>query len=86
MLKGCTFNQNDFSLVLTEIASARVKVVSDVSKKPVFHRKATAKVQTLNTEGNSEQAKVAQQITPAQEETPTLSFTPSKEEFRFNFL
>lgn len=76
------------SLILTEIASAEVKVVSDSPKKPVFHRRAKVITQTSATEGNQHQAEAqGADLTPqTQEETPAFVLTPSKEEFRFNFL
>ncbi|XP_035811938.2 UPF0488 protein C8orf33 homolog [Amphiprion ocellaris] len=70
-----------FKLIQSEIASARVKVVSDSPKKSVFHRRAEVKTQTPAAEDNLQQTAVQ-----TQEETSAFVFTPSKEEFRFNFL
>lgn len=75
-------------LIQNEIASAQVKVVSYSPKKCVFHRKAEAKTQTAATEENLKQPEAQDSDLKAQtqEETSAFVFTPSKEEFRFNFL
>ncbi|XP_008301910.1 UPF0488 protein C8orf33 homolog [Stegastes partitus] len=70
-----------FKLIQSEIASAQVKVVSDSPKKSVFHRRAEVKSQTAAAEENLQQTSVQ-----TQEETTAFVFTPSKEEFCFNFL
>lgn len=72
------------SLIPTEIASAQVKVVSDSPKKCVFNRRAGVKPQTSATEETPQSSKV--QTPQNQEDRPAFVFTPSKEEFRFNFL
>ncbi|XP_034564287.1 UPF0488 protein C8orf33 homolog isoform X2 [Notolabrus celidotus] len=62
-------------LIQSEIASAQVKVVADSPKKSVFHRRAEVKAKDTDVKRQSEE--------------PTSSafvFTPSKEEFHFNFL
>ncbi|XP_038592283.1 UPF0488 protein C8orf33 homolog isoform X2 [Micropterus salmoides] len=76
-----------YKLMQCEIASAQVKVVSDSPKKCVFHRRAGVKTQTPATEENPQQTKAqVTDPTQTQEETSAFVFTPSKEEFRFNFL
>lgn len=63
-------------LIQSELASAKVKVVADTPKKSVFHRRAEVKAKDKDVKGQ-------------QSEEPTSSafvFTPSKEEFRFEFL
>ncbi|GAA6227964.1 UPF0488 protein C8orf33 homolog [Lates japonicus] len=77
-----------FKLIQSEISSAQVKVVSDSPKVPVFHRRAKVKTQTPTTEEDPQQAEAQDSdLTPqAQEETSGFVFTPSKEEFRFNFI
>ncbi|XP_070783663.1 UPF0488 protein C8orf33 homolog isoform X2 [Enoplosus armatus] len=75
-------------LMQSEIASAQVKVVSASPKKCVFHRRADVKTQTPATEEHLQQT-VAQDTgstSQAQGETSAFVFTPSKGEFRFNFL
>ncbi|XP_030257025.1 UPF0488 protein C8orf33 homolog [Sparus aurata] len=75
-----------YRLIQTEIASAKVKEVSDSPKKCVFHRRA--ETQKAATEKNLQQAETqdAQPQTSQTQETSAFVFTPSKEEFRFNFL
>lgn len=77
-----------YKLIQSEIASAQVKVVSCSSKKSVFHRRAEFKTQTAATEENLKQPEAQDTDLKAQtqEETSAFVFTPSKEEFRFNFL
>lgn len=72
------------SPIPTEIASSQVKVVPNSPKKSVFHRKAEVQTQTAATEENLQQDTDLKAQT--QEETSAFVFTPSKEEFRFNFL
>lgn len=72
-----------FKLIQSEIASAQVKVVSDSPKKSVFHRRAEVKTQTPAA---AEEENPQQTAAQTQEETPAFVFTPSKEEFRFNFM
>ena len=62
--------------------------MADSPKKSVFHRRAKVKTQSLATEDNLQQNE-AQDTNPTpqtQEETSVFVFTPSKEEFRFDFL
>lgn len=73
-----------YKLIKSEIASSQVKVVPNSPKKSVFHRKAEVKTQTSATEENLQQDTELKAQT--QEETSAFVFTPSKEEFRFNFL
>lgn len=70
------------------MASAQVKVVSDAPKKCVFQRRPEVKTQTASTVENLQkpEAKDTASASQTQEETPAFVFTPSKEEFRFNFL
>ncbi|KAF1374012.1 hypothetical protein PFLUV_G00244860 [Perca fluviatilis] len=77
-----------YKLIQSEIASGQVKFVSDSPKKSVFHRRADVKSQTPATEGNLQQTGDQDTHLKAQrqEETPAFVFTPSKEEFCFNFL
>uniref|UniRef100_A0A3Q3FM65 Zgc:112185 n=1 Tax=Labrus bergylta TaxID=56723 RepID=A0A3Q3FM65_9LABR len=64
-----------YKLIHSELASAQVKAVSDSPKKCVFHRRAEAKSQDTDLqEQTQEQA------------SSTFVFTPSKEEFHFNFF
>lgn len=72
------------SPIPTEIASAQVKVVSDSPKKCIYHRRAGVNPQTSATEEALQQPEV--QTSQTQEDTSAFVFTPSKEEFRFNFL
>lgn len=67
-----------------EIASARVKVVSDSPKKCVFGRKGGAKSQKMPA--LQEALQQPAQMIQTQEGTPAFSFVPAKEEFRFNFF
>ncbi|KAM9336842.1 UPF0488 protein C8orf33 homolog [Symphorus nematophorus] len=73
-----------YKLIQSEIASAQVKVVADSPKKSVFHRRAEVKTQKAATEENLQQP--AAQDTDSTSQTSAFVFTPSKEEFRFNFL
>ncbi|XP_031147311.1 UPF0488 protein C8orf33 homolog [Sander lucioperca] len=77
-----------YKLIQSEIASGQVKFVSDSPKKSVFHRRADVKSQTPATEEKLQQtgAQDTHLKAQTQEETPAFVFTPSKEEFRFNFL
>ncbi|XP_019128271.2 UPF0488 protein C8orf33 homolog isoform X1 [Larimichthys crocea] len=77
-----------FKLIQSEMASAQVKVVSDAPKKCVFQRRPEVKTQTAATVENLQEpeAKDTASASQTQEETPAFVFTPSKEEFRFNFL
>nr|XP_046232683.1 UPF0488 protein C8orf33 homolog [Scatophagus argus] len=77
-----------YKLIQNEIASAKVKVASESPKKCVFHRRAGVKSQTSATQEKLQQAEGQQtdQISQTQEEASAFVFTPSKEEFRFNFL
>ncbi|XP_035518824.1 UPF0488 protein C8orf33 homolog [Morone saxatilis] len=77
-----------YKLIQSEIASAQVKVVPDAPKKCVFHRRAEVKPQTAATGENLQQpeAQDKDQTSQTQEETSAFVFTPSKEDFRFNFL
>ncbi|XP_059180806.1 UPF0488 protein C8orf33 homolog [Centropristis striata] len=72
-----------YKLIQSEIASAQVKVVSDSPKKSVFHRRAGVKAQTAETETGAQETGLGAQT---QQETAAFVFTPSKEEFRFEFL
>uniref|UniRef100_UPI0037E99913 UPF0488 protein C8orf33 homolog n=1 Tax=Semicossyphus pulcher TaxID=241346 RepID=UPI0037E99913 len=63
-----------YKLIQSEIASAQVKVASNSPKKCVFHRRAEVKGQDTDLTAQAE------------EQPPSFVFTPSKEEFRFNFL
>ncbi|KAF3853455.1 hypothetical protein F7725_014143 [Dissostichus mawsoni] len=75
-------------LIKTEHASAKVKEVSDTPKKSVFHRRADVKTQTPSTEDNLKQTEAQDKDLKAQtqEEKSAFVFTPSKEEFRFDFI
>ncbi|KAJ4941217.1 hypothetical protein JOQ06_027504 [Pogonophryne albipinna] len=75
-------------LIKTELASAKVKEVSDTPKKSVFHRRADVKTQTASTEDNLNQPEAQDKDLKAQtqEEKSAFAFTPSKEEFRFDFI
>ncbi|KAI3365626.1 hypothetical protein L3Q82_010718, partial [Scortum barcoo] len=77
-----------YKLIQGEIASAQVKVVSNPPKKCIFHRRAEVKPQTPAKEENLQPTEARDtDLTPqTQEETSAFVFTPSKEEFRFNFL
>ncbi|XP_029311385.1 UPF0488 protein C8orf33 homolog isoform X2 [Cottoperca gobio] len=77
-----------YKLIQSELASTQVKVVSDPPKKSVFHRKADAKTPTSDREENLEQTEAQDKDLKAltQKETSDFAFTPSKEEFHFNFL
>ncbi|KAI9531791.1 hypothetical protein NQZ68_038184 [Dissostichus eleginoides] len=75
-------------LIKTEHASAKVKEVSDTPKKSVFHRRADVKTQKPSTEDNLKQTEAQDKDLKAQtqEEKSAFVFTPSKEEFRFDFI
>ncbi|XP_054455312.1 UPF0488 protein C8orf33 homolog [Anoplopoma fimbria] len=73
-------------LIQSEIASAQVKVVSNSPKKSSFHRRAEVKKQTKAPEENRDTAQDTDLKGQTQEETSAFVFTPSKEEFHFNFL
>lgn len=73
-------------LIQNEIASAQVKVVSCSPKKCVFHRRAEVKTQTAEENLKQPEAQDSGLKAQTQEETSAFVFTPSKEEFRFNFL
>ncbi|XP_056153561.1 UPF0488 protein C8orf33 homolog [Lampris incognitus] len=79
-------------LTQTAMTSAQIKVVPDSSKKSVFHRRAGTKTQAADPEDGSKtqtlqtQASTSNSSTEKQEETPHFVFTPSNEEFCFNFL
>uniref|UniRef100_A0A8C2Z435 Zgc:112185 n=2 Tax=Cyclopterus lumpus TaxID=8103 RepID=A0A8C2Z435_CYCLU len=75
-----------YKLIQNEIASAKVKVVSNSPKKSSFHRRAEVKKQTPATEEDLDAAQDTDLKTQTQEETPAFVFTSSKEEFHFNFL
>lgn len=62
-------------LIQNELASAKVKVAADAPKKSVFHRRAEVKVRDADVKEQSEEPT-----------TSAFVFSPSKEEFRFNFL
>ncbi|XP_074519598.1 UPF0488 protein C8orf33 homolog [Halichoeres trimaculatus] len=66
-------------LIQNELASAKVKVVADAPKKSVFHRRAEVKTKDTDVEGQSEEPS-------SSSSSSAFVFTPSKEEFRFNFL
>ncbi|XP_030019406.1 UPF0488 protein C8orf33 homolog [Sphaeramia orbicularis] len=70
-----------FKLIQSEMASAQVKAVSESPKKSVFHRKAEVKTETSENKAGNSHLK-----TTTQEGTEGFVFTPSNEEFRFNFL
>lgn len=72
------------SSISTEVASARVRVVSDSPKKCVFHRRAGVKTHTSATEETLQQAEA--QTSQTQEGSSAFVFVPSKEEFHFHFL
>ncbi|XP_028264147.1 UPF0488 protein C8orf33 homolog [Parambassis ranga] len=77
-----------FKLIQSEIASAHVKVVAESPKKSVFHRRAEVKAKMPAAEEIQQQSE-SQDTEPApqtQDEMSTFVFTPSKEEFHFNFL
>ncbi|XP_068162256.1 UPF0488 protein C8orf33 homolog [Antennarius striatus] len=69
-----------YKLIQSEVASAQVKVVTESSKKCLFHRRGGVKTQTSDTEKNS--LKPEAQDTDS---TPAFVFTPSEEKFYFNF-
>ncbi|KAK5881066.1 hypothetical protein CesoFtcFv8_021916 [Champsocephalus esox] len=75
-------------LIKTELASAKVKEVSDTPKKSVFHRRADVKTQTPSTEDTLKQPEAQDKDLKAQtqEEKSAFVFTPSKEEFHFDFI
>lgn len=75
-----------YKLIQSETTSAHVK--SHSPKKSVFHRRAEVRSQTGATEENPQQPKAQETELKAQtqEETPAFVFTPSKEQFHFNFL
>ncbi|XP_010770454.1 UPF0488 protein C8orf33 homolog [Notothenia coriiceps] len=75
-------------LIKTELASAKVKEVSDTPKKSVFHRRADVKNQTPSTEDSLKQPEAQDKDLKeqTQEEKSAFLFTPSKEEFRFDFI
>lgn len=77
-----------YKLIQNEVASAQVKVASNSQKKCVFHRKAEVKAETSATEDNQQSSEVLDRETKGEttEESSAFVFTPSKEEFRFNFL
>ncbi|XP_035001022.2 UPF0488 protein C8orf33 homolog [Hippoglossus stenolepis] len=77
-----------FKLIQSEIASAQVKVVADSPKTSVFRQRAKDKTQTPTTEDGPQptEAQDTDRTAQAQEETAAFVFTPSKEEFRFDFL
>ncbi|XP_076616385.1 UPF0488 protein C8orf33 homolog [Chaetodon auriga] len=75
-----------YKLIQSETTSVQVK--SHSPKKSVFHRRADVRSQTGATEENPQQPKTPDTDLKAQtqEETPAFVFTPSKEQFHFNFL
>ncbi|XP_060950989.1 UPF0488 protein C8orf33 homolog [Limanda limanda] len=77
-----------FKLIQSEIASAQVKVVADSPKTSVFRQRAKDKTQTPTTEDGPQQAEAqdTDRTAKTREETAVFVFTPSKEEFRFDFL
>ncbi|KAM9838045.1 UPF0488 protein C8orf33 homolog [Aulostomus maculatus] len=77
-----------FKLIQSELASAQVKTVSESPKKSVFHRRADVKTQTPASAGDLQptQAQDKNLKSQTREENSAFVFTPSKEEFRFNFL
>uniref|UniRef100_A0A674N6R3 Zgc:112185 n=1 Tax=Takifugu rubripes TaxID=31033 RepID=A0A674N6R3_TAKRU len=77
--------KKQYKLIQTELASARVKVVSDSPKKCVFSRRGGAKSQKTTTAEEVLQQPEAQ-TSQTQEGTPAFVFVPTKEDFRFNFL
>lgn len=68
----------------TELASAQVKAVSDSPKKCVFHRRAGVKPQASAAEETRQQPEP--EAPQTQGDVSAFVFTPSKEEFRFDFL
>lgn len=64
-----------YRLIQNEIASAQVKLVSDSPKKSVFHRKAEVKTQETELKEQTREHTAS-----------AFVFTPSKEEFLFNFF
>lgn len=70
-------------LIQNEAASAQVRAVSEFPKKSVFYRRAGIKDQTPESQTNSNSSQPAAAAT--QHEMPFV-YTPSKEEFHFNFL
>lgn len=69
-----------FKLIQNETASAQLRAVSEFPKRSVFHRKAGIKASMSESHTNSNNL----DATAALEKS--FIFTPSKEEFRFNFL
>lgn len=69
-----------FKLIQNETASAQLRAVSEFPKRSVFHRKAGIKASMSESDTNSNNL----DATAALEKN--FIFTPSKEEFRFNFL
>lgn len=67
-------------LIQNETAAAQLRAVSDFPQKSVFHRKAGIKATTSESDTNTNNL----EATAAPEKN--FVFTPSKEEFRFNFL
>lgn len=69
-----------FKLIQNETASAQLRAVSELPQKSVFHRKAVIKTASSESDTNANNL----EATAAPEKN--FVFTPSKEEFRFNFL
>ncbi|XP_020780069.1 UPF0488 protein C8orf33 homolog [Boleophthalmus pectinirostris] len=69
-----------FKLIQNEIASAQLRAVSELPKKSSFHRKAGSKAPTSESNSNSNKSDAT--VAPDK----NCVFTPSNEEFRFNFF
>ncbi|XP_017556295.1 UPF0488 protein C8orf33 homolog isoform X2 [Pygocentrus nattereri] len=75
-----------FKLIQSAMTSAKVTVVSEPSRKPVFHRHAETKTHTTS---NTDKPQDTHGLSRAAEQTDAdmslFVFRPSQEEFRFNF-
>ncbi|KAL6489117.1 hypothetical protein MHYP_G00028580 [Metynnis hypsauchen] len=75
-----------FKLIQSAMTSAKVTVVSEPSRKPVFHRHAETKTHTTS---NTDKPQDTHGLSHAAEQTDAdmrqFVFRPSQEEFRFNF-
>ncbi|CAL8283439.1 unnamed protein product [Merluccius merluccius] len=80
--------EKQMKLIQSAMTSLQVKTVSGSSKKSVFHRRAEVKTQVLKAGEESTKPTPAQASDQMQSENKTSQFvfTPSKEEFKFNFV
>lgn len=79
--------EKQLKLIQSAMTSLQVKTVSG-SKKSVFHRRAGIKTQVLNAGEERKQHTPAQAVDQIQSDNKPSQFvfTPSKEEFKFNFV